>query len=249
MRTVTLLLLASAALAAEDDGISRFEATLSPTARNFAAVGGNPPVPVAKCAVAFPAGFDARKEWPILVWNAPQTASAVDALPLIAKTATDAGWVALAADGGVPAKVETTEWCFAMLTAALDRMQRSWPNVRRCPVAVGGFSGGAKRSAYIGAILMEQRQPLAGIFFGGCNDDRVHDAMHWHKVGDAFRKVPMVFTAGAKDPLVPQAKAKGIVDFLTSDRFARVRLLESEGGHELHLPHLAEALRWFRETK
>jgi hypothetical protein len=246
---LTLLLLCAAhisAVAQEQSIVSRFDAPLSATARKLSTTGGNPPAASAKCGVAFPKGFDARKTHPILVWNAAQTASAVDAMSEIARTATDTGWVALAADGTVPARVETTEWCVAMLMAAFDRLERSWPEVRRCPVAVGGFSGGAKRSTYVGAMLMEQRQPLIGMFWGGCNEDRAGDALRWHKPGAGYKAVRIALTSGKADPVAPPERVKAVADSLSAAGFSAVRVFPYDGAHTLDRVKLREALEWFR---
>ena len=229
--------------------VSRFEAPLSAAARKLSTAGGNPPATTAKCGVAFPRGFDARKSYSILVWNAPQTSSAVDGLCEIAQTVTNCGWVALAADGASPARVETTEWCAAMLTAAFDRLERSWPNVRRCPIAVGGFSGGAKRSAYIGAVLLEQKQPLIGMFWGGCNEDRAGDALRWHKPGPAYTKVRIALSSGSRDPLVPPDKAKSVADSLGQAGFTQVHEFPYDGEHALNQEALRAALSWFASTQ
>jgi predicted esterase len=240
------LVVTAGALAEEQSIVSRFDAPLSPAARKLSAIGGNPPATTAKCGVAFPKGFDARKPHPIFVWNSAQTASAVDGMAEIARTATDAGWVALAADAALPARVETTEWCVAMLMAAFDRLERSWPDVRKCPVAVGGFSGGAKRSVYIGAALMEQKHPLIGMFWGGCNEDRTADALRWHKPGDAYKTVRIALSTGTSDPIVPPERAKSVLDSLASAGFKTLRSFPYEGQHTLDRDQLREALLWFR---
>jgi predicted esterase len=247
-RIAALLCLAAVkAVGAEQEpgSMSRFDAPLSAEARKLSTTGGNPPASVARCGVAFPAGFDLRKTTPILVWNSPQTASAVDGLSSIAKAVTDSGWVALAADGAVPARVETTEWCAAMLIAAFDRLERSWPGVRRCPVAVAGFSGGAKRSAYIGAVLMARRQPLVGMFWGGCNEDRSGDALRWHRPGNAYKAVRIALSTGSRDPLVPAERAREVADSLATGGFANARAFPFEGEHEVDLAGLRAALAWF----
>jgi len=244
---VFLALLTANAISADQPAsiFSRFDAPLSAAARKLSSTGDNPPATTAKCGVAFPTGFEPRKTYPILVWNAPQTSSAVEGLDEIVRTVTDAGWVALAADGATPARIETTEWCAAMLLAAFDRLERSWPDVRRSPIAVGGFSGGAKRAAYIGAFLMEQKQPLVGMYWGGCNEDRSGDALRWHKPGEAFKAVRVAVSNGSRDPLVPADRSKAVVESLAKGGFTQVREFPYEGEHTLDRNALRDALAWF----
>ena len=225
--------------------ITRFDAPLPPKAQKLAAIGGNVAPIEAKCAVAVPDGFNPARPWPILVWNAAQNSSAVDALTEIAPTVNGVGWVLLAADGGTPAKLETTEWCTAMLAAAIDKLERSWPTVRRWPMASGGFSGGSKRAPYLGAVLLENRYRVIGIFLGGCNEDRATDALRWHKPGPAFQHTPIFLSGGAQDRTANPDEQEAVAASLKKSGFIRVRRESFDGGHELHAPHLAEALRWF----
>jgi hypothetical protein len=164
---VAICLASSVAFGAErfESGkIVHFEAPLSAKAKAWAKVGGNPPVESAKCAVVLPENFTPTRAWPILIVNTPIGASAVEAIGQYAPTASAAGWVTLAADGAVPAKLETTEWCHGMLFAAFEKLAKSWPGAARWPVACAGFSGGAKRAAYIGAVLSEDGHRCSAFF-------------------------------------------------------------------------------------
>ena len=246
---VAICLASSVAFGAErfEPGkIVHFEARLSAKAKAWANVGGNPPVERAKCAVVVPENFTPARAWPILIVNTPIGASAVEALGQYAPTASAAGWVTLAADGAVPAKLETTEWCHGMLFAAFEQLAKSWPGVARWPVACAGFSGGAKRAAYIGAVLSEDGHPLLGLFLGGCNEDRVSDAMRWHKPGPAFLQTPIFLSHGREDRLATADEMTSVVETMQRSGFLTVRAEAYDGGHELNVKELARALEWFR---
>lgn len=225
--------------------VVHFDAPLSAKAQAQAALGGNTSALLAHCAVAVPEGFTPARAWPIFIWNAPQNASAVEGFGAVAPAVNAAGWIALAADGATPAKLETTEWCSAMLAAALDQLERAWPTVRRWPVAAGGFSGGAKRAPYIGAVLAENRYRLVGLFLGGVNEDRATDALRWHKPGPAFKQVPIFLSGGTQDRTANPDELEAVVASLKKSGFTRVRSENYEGAHELHAAHVGQALRWF----
>ena len=225
--------------------VVKFDAPLSPAQQTLALTGGNPRVLTAKCALIVPADFDPAKPWPILVANAPQGSSAVDGAATFGKPAAEAGWVTLAADGPVPAKLETIQWCVAMAEAALDHLEKSWPGARRWPVASGGFSGGAKRSAYVGAMLMENGRRVTGLWMGGCNEDRVTDALQWHKPGPAFFTVPIWLSSGLTDPTAPPAQQQAVRASMLASGFKNVRLETYPGAHALEPAQIAAGLRWF----
>jgi len=225
--------------------VTKFDAPLSPAQQTLALTGGNPRVLVAKCAIIVPAGFDPAKPWPIFVENAPQGFSAVDGAPVFGKPAAAAGWITLAADGPVPAKLETIQWCVAMIAAAFDHVEKSWPGARRWPVACGGFSGGAKRSAYVGAMLMENGHRLTGLWMGGCNEDRATDALQWHKPGPAFFAVPIYLSSGLADPMATPAQHGAVRDSMRATGFKNVRLETYAGTHWMDPAQLAAGLQWF----
>ena len=225
--------------------VTKFDAPVSPALQTLALTGGNPRVPAAKCALIVPPGFDPAKPWPILVANAPQGSSAVEGVAAFGKPAAEAGWITLAADGPVPAKLETIQWCVAMIEAALCHLEKSWPGARNWPLASGGFSGGAKRSAYTGAMLMENGRRLTGLWMGGCNEDRASDALQWHKPGPAFFAVPIHLSSGLADPIATPAQHRAARDSMLAAGFRNVRLETCAGAHRMDPAQLAAGLRWF----
>ena len=222
-----------------------FEAELSAKAKAMALLGGNPPVLRARCAVALPEKFSPSRAWPIVIVNAPIGTSAVAMIEDYTPTASAAGWVTLAAEGATPAKLETTEWCHAMLIAAFAHLEKSWPGVARWPVASAGFSGGAKRAAYIGAVMIEDGHSLAGMFMGGCNEDRASDALRWHKPGPAFFTTPIFLSHGTKDSLVSADQTEAVMSGMHRSGFRDVRSETFDGGHELRADQFAKALACF----
>jgi hypothetical protein len=222
-----------------------FEAPLSPAQQAFAQAGGNPRALTAKCAIIVPPGFDPAKRWPILIESAPQGFPTVDGMRVFGEPAATAGWVTLAAEGPVPPAVETIEWYTAMLEAAFDTMEKSWPGARRWPVACGGFSGGAKRSAYVGAMLMKGGHPVIGLWMGGCNENCASDALRRYAPGAAFQATPIFLSSGLADPIATPAQHAAVRNAMQAAGFRNVRLETYAGTHWMDAAQIVAGLRWF----
>ena len=69
------------------------------------------------------------------------------------KPATNEGWVVLAGDGENNPTRDTGGWRAGMTLAALDALHRSFPGSNKWPVAMAGFSGGAKRVGHLAPLL------------------------------------------------------------------------------------------------
>jgi hypothetical protein len=129
-----------------------------PVARAFqdvAAQSGNPRPETGRAVLTFPPGFDPARNWPILVVTSTSDfnrTSPMDA-EWYRRPALAEGWVLLASDATIKPRVDSTQWRLAILAAALESIRKEWPQSAKWPVAFAGFSGGAKRSAVLGAML------------------------------------------------------------------------------------------------
>jgi predicted esterase len=135
-----------------------------------------------------------------------------------------------------------------MLAGALDHLERSWPGVKRWPLAAAGHSGGAKRAPYIAATLMERGATVIGLYLSGCNEDRATDALRWHRPGLGFMKVPIFLSSGARDTIATPADHERVAAEIAKRGFTTIRCERHDEGHVLNAPHLSLALRWFGET-
>ncbi len=147
-----------------------------PVAKSFqdiAAQGGNPRPDLGRALLTFPVSFDPARNWPILVVTSTSDfnrTSPMDAewyrRPALAEY-----WVLLASDATIKPRLDSTQWRLAMLAAALESMRRERPQSAKWPVAFGGFSGGAKRSALLGAMLAKTGSvKTCGFFLSGINE-------------------------------------------------------------------------------
>ncbi|MGD9780580.1 MAG: hypothetical protein AB7V14_00345 [Kiritimatiellia bacterium] len=199
-----------------------------------------------------PADFDPQKEWKILLVSQTADASSVDHMDCYpAAVQTAPGWIMLAADGPfAPPKGDTTQWRWQMARAGLQALEAAWPASRNWPIAAGGFSGGAKRSGFLGALLCADGRNLIGMYMGGCNQDMASEGLKDYRPDRvAFRKVPVYLSAGKQDATAPVQKVDKVRLSLEATGFREVRMETYDGGHNPDLGHVAEALNWFEELR
>ncbi|MDY0146289.1 MAG: hypothetical protein RBS84_09935 [Kiritimatiellia bacterium] len=198
-----------------------------------------------------PPDFDPHKQWNILLVSATANASSIDHMFFYLDAAREAGgWIVVAADGPhAPPSGDTTTWRWEMAQAALLALEKAWPGARQWPIATGGFSGGAKRSGLLGAILCKEDWPLIGMYMGGCNQDMATSGQEEYRPSRAeFRKVPIYLSAGKQDDVASVQKANEVRLSMKSTGFREVRLETYDGAHDPFIPHITEALKWFAAT-
>ena len=181
-----------------------------------------------------PPDFDPRKPWNVLLVSATANSSSINSLFMYTGAAqTSGGWIVLAADGpNTPPKGDTTQWRWAMARAGLLALEAAWPAARQWPIAAAGFSGGAKRSGLLGALLCAEARPLIGMYMGGCNEDMATAGLKEYRPDRlAFRKVPVYLSAGKKDVVATVAAANKVRVSLEATGFRDVRLETYDGAH------------------
>lgn len=229
--------------------VSEFTIPLSTPAKWEAKQGGAAFVNAARFGIVVPVGFDLRQPWRLLVVSSPSGGSSIGSIRGYTNVALAEGWVVLAAEGPAqtPPKYDTYAWRGVMLNAALDALHRAWPESARWPVACAGFSGGAKMSGSLGAILARQNYDLIGMFMGGCNEDRATFGFHTHQPAEAFHQVPIFLSSGDTDPIATPEQHKAVRASMRESGFTNVRLSTYSGGHRLSDEELRTALNWFVE--
>jgi predicted esterase len=202
-----------------------------------------------RAVLALPAGFDARRSWPVLLVTASSGSSAVQMLGAYTNTALAAGWVVAAVDGPrVQVEQDNNVFAAAMISSLLEFLRRSWPDSQRWPFACAGFSGGAKRAAMTAAHMMHQRDVVIGVFMGGCNEDRATAGYNVSRPGNAFLDLPMFLSNGTRDPIAGVDKGAVVKQAMEQSGFRKIRLESYDGGHRLDTNQLRQALEWFRPT-
>lgn len=218
--------------------------------QDLAAQGGNPRVEIGRAVVTFPPGFDPARRWPILIVTS--TSDFHRTSPMEAEfyrgPADTEGWMILASDATIKPLHDSTPWRLAMLGAALEALRTEWPQSAKWPVAFAGFSGGAKRSGLLGAMLAKTGSVnICGFFLSGINDDRLSSAYKTYQPGPDFLNVPIWISSGIDDKIATPSSQGAVQGSLQWTGFKRVRLERFVGGHRLKLSDVRLALRWFRE--
>lgn len=199
-----------------------------------------------------PPDFVPHKEWNVLLISATANSSSINSLFMYTGAAQTSGnWIVLAADGpATPPKGDTTQWRWAMARAGLLALEAAWPAARQWPIAAAGFSGGAKRSGLLGALLCAEERPLIGMYMGGCNEDMATAGLKEYRPDRlTFRKVPVYLSAGKKDVVATVAAANKVRVSLEATGFRDVRLETYDGAHEPDTAQIADALNWFKELR
>lgn len=219
--------------------------------QEYAAQGGNPRPTTGRALLFFPNGFDPARSWPILIVTSTtdlDRTSIMDA-PWYRDAAIKEGWVVLATDTAIRPRADSLQWRLSILTAGLRMIRTDWPQSAQWPVAFAGFSGGAKRSGILAAMLASNRGfKICGMFLAGINSDRVTAAYKDYQPPTDFLNTPIWISSGTTDQIAPPGTQEGVYYSLKRAGFKQVRLEKFFGGHALKSAEIQRALHWFREV-
>ena len=256
---LTMLLLAPAALASdgqlpplhiEPRQFTEFDAPLTTQLREFASGTQHPcATTVARAAVVVPPDFSPDRPWPVLLVSAtsdPGYNSSRQLMRAFMAPALEAGWVVVAADPNSDRDDDSDRLRYALLIAAIGRLQREWPYFPEWPRAFGGFSGGAKCSASLAAMATVLGHRPIGVFQGGCNEPAMSYVLHRFRVEPvAVLDIPIFLSGGRDDPIAPPEQVDEVASALRRAGFTHLRYERYSGSHELEADHVERALRWF----
>jgi predicted esterase len=162
--------------------------------------------------------------------------------------AVEAGWVVITGWADPHPDRDTRGYRRAVTVAALRTLAELVPESRHWPVAVGGFSGGAKTSAITAAYLQQEGVRIIGLFMGGCNEDLATKALKRISPDrNAFLQVPVFLSTGTQDRISTVEQSEAAMESMRKTGFNTLRLETYDGPHRLHRPHVEEALDWFGE--
>ncbi len=208
----------------------------------------------AKMLIALPSGFQpATRNYPLLIVSATtdgDASSIGSARANYLPDATQKGFVVIAVDGetGKPADEgrDSTDFRWALVQGGLAAMQKEWPHSKKWPIATAGISGGGGYASHQAMLLLDKQFPLIGLLLSvtGWTPGDFSDVTR-RAPRAAIRTLPVFFTAGEKDEIATPAVTQKAEGELSASGFKNVRSEKFDGGHQLHRPHLQQALEWF----
>ncbi|HEV3410687.1 MAG TPA: hypothetical protein VG095_10360 [Chthoniobacterales bacterium] len=228
---------------------ARAQVPIAPQLQRYVSEGGNAVPPYAVAVLAVPPGFDPNKSWPVLVCISTsdfQRKNRDDLEDFYRQPALAEGWVVLAGDGENNPRQDAAGWRAGMTLAALDALHRSFPGSKRWPIAVAGYSGGAKRAGTIAPLLAVAGERVIGIFLSGINEDRLVEGYRRFQPGARFLQTPVYISAGQADQVARFTDQQSVKRTLEHAGFSNVRLEPTPHGHAVSRGAVREALRWFK---
>lgn len=208
----------------------------------------------AKIGIAVPPGFDPAKSWNLIVISSTEDLNSLSIghAGQYMDAILGRKWVVMAADGpndDAPIRVSNT-WRWSLIRAGLEELHRQWPGSRQWNYATGGFSGGAKFSGYMAALLASSGYKVIGMFMGGCNQDMATEGVNLYKPSRwTFLKVPIFLSNGVEDKVATVEAGRSVRDSMNKGGFKNIRVETCPGGHDVFPEHMSMALAWFEEIE
>src|SRR5205814_3478974 len=104
----------------------------------------------------------------------------------------------------------------------------------RWPVVFAGFSGGAKGSEWMSAIMAQTHSlNIRGLFLGGIGEDRMPEALQNYPATSEFFRTPIWISSGSNDPIATPIKSSDVQSSLIHLGFKTVHLSHFRGQHGL----------------
>jgi predicted esterase len=135
------------------------------------------------------------------------------------------------------------------LAAALQTIRHDWPQSAQWPIALAGFSGGAKITGELGAMLAKSGPiRICGFLLIGINSDRLSAAYKDFRPAPGFLSTPVWISSGASDRVAPPVSEELVYYSLKRTGFQQVRLEQFSDGHAVKSTEVQRALHWFRDV-
>lgn len=222
---------------------------LSTQERSYASEGGNVPPSSAVVVIATPPGFDPARPWPVVVVFSSSDGArqnGEDLNDFYRDAAFREGCLLIAGDGPRQPHLDNAAWRAAMTLAAIDALHHTFKGSEKWPLICAGFSGGAKRAAFIAPLLARIGCRVVGLFLTGIGEDRLSDGYRKFQPGVAFLRTPIFISSGRDDFVAPLNQQLEVKLSILKTGFTRVRHDTFPGRHAVKLAHFVDALRWFR---
>ncbi|MBA4137729.1 MAG: hypothetical protein C0518_10470 [Opitutus sp.] len=234
---------------------TEFEVELPKSLRAIAGGGREHEVTRARVTVGVPADFKTGDVRPILIVNATTDVKFRSSRRLAGfytESAMAAGWIIVAVDPfeDIPQIEDTVLLRMALARAALAALENWMPGAQHWPLALAGFSGGAKISGWLAAIFALEGQIPLGVFQAGINENTLASGEKQFRVkAPGFKQVPVFLLSGDKDEIATPDDHRRILRELKRAGYTHVELESFAGPHGVDPRPLKRALDWFREVE
>lgn len=199
-----------------------------------------------------PKNFDPQKGCPVFVqWTSTDSKSHVRGGKGYWPTCSKKGWMLVSIEGAPdPAATWSNSVFYAGIKEFMEQLHSKYPGSKNWPVAVGGFSGGAKICQWMGGLLDGlEGVDVCGYWLGGCNEALFEYGFQDMKVKKtSYRKAKVFISSGNKDNLVNDSYRAKVKLGCNDAGFKKIRNEIYEGGHRTHFKHLESALDWFSNS-
>lgn len=201
-------------------------------------------------AMALPEDFDPSHTYPILITQVTgdKYRPNIEEMEVYRAIALEQGYVVLTAQAiSWPSpKNDSINHRYVSIRAALRWLENEYPGSRDWPIAIAGFSGGAKMSQILAASLLVEERNLFGIFLGGCNEDYTKNMMKQYRdIKKAYRNTAIFLSSGKSDKIAKPSAMKKVFRAMKKNGIKQVRIEVYADGHQYSPEHIEEALKWF----
>lgn len=210
---------------------------------------------VVEAAIAFPDNFNPQQQYPVLITQvtADRYLPNIENMEAYRETALKNGYVVLTAQAKpwpATTRDDTRQHRYISQRAALRWLQQQYPQSRNWPLALAGFSGGAKMVQPLAAVLLMEQREVVGLFLGGCNDESTGEILTvYPEVADAYKNIPFFLSSGRNDRIATPRAMRRVAKRMEKAGIKKVHLSRYGGAHYLDTRELDAALKWFLQPE
>lgn len=241
-----------AGVAVSPGAVTRAAIPLNAQEQSYASEGGNGGASSGVAVLAVPRSFDPTKTWPVLVvfsTSDGRRQNREDLAEFYLTPALKENWVLLAGDGPRLPRLDNAAWRIAFTLAAIDALHHSFPDSRQWPIACAGFSGGARRAAFLAPVLANYGCHITGLFLAGMIDDQLSEGYKKFQPSANFLRTPVFLSSGRDDKIATLSEQETVKVSAERTGFKNIRQETFPGPHALKYQHIVDALHWFRQAQ
>jgi len=204
-----------------------------------------------RVGIATPASFDPSRPWPVfrVYLTGSGDVRQMGVTRSFHQAAIQSGWVVIGIGSATKEHELDTPLSWVLQEALMVALEPHWPEVRRWPVALGGFSGGAKYASWMAVGFAAGGYHVAGMYLTGINQEYASSHVAKYDPPKEFvKQVRIVIGNGNKDSIAPRASTDRVESGLRGGGYEQLLMAGFEGGHQLHQKNIQDGLKWISES-